>query len=164
MSNGLISPLGNTGRAEPSSRGACLIGKRKVHPVPDGDICLIADSNVSIHAFYLHKETQLPNPPFFVIPHDFLTQQQDQGPWNSFPLIRPEQKLHRDIGFKAHSELFSILYDFLRIRGISAAASDKVTEFHNANMLHSKMLVWADKLPPEMVRGPDSLPMVIDLQ
>jgi hypothetical protein len=120
--------------------------------------------NNSIQSFYLYTDPILPNPPFFTIPEDSITQIQEKGLWNPFPLLRPEQKLQRDTGFKAHSELFKILFEYLRIRNPSSSATDKGLMFYNATMLHQKMLQWADDLPPELVRGPESLPMVLDLQ
>lgn len=109
-------------------------------------------------------ESMLPNPPYFPIREDLRSSDQAEQPWNSFPLIRPPQIMPEMLGFKAYSELFLILHHYLKTRVRIKPDSTNVDEFQIAYELHETMLSWADNLSSDLVRGPDSLPMVMDLQ
>ncbi|KAI0127424.1 hypothetical protein BJ170DRAFT_694222 [Xylariales sp. AK1849] len=117
----------------------------------------------TIQGFFLDIDTHLSRHPPFALPESFLRRGRAEESWNPFPLIRPTQKLNRDLGFRSYSELFVILHRYLLTRDPTMETVDKGISFQKAVSLHTELLVWADNLPAELVRGPDSLPMVVDM-
>ncbi|KAI1871490.1 uncharacterized protein JN550_004484 [Neoarthrinium moseri] len=117
----------------------------------------------TIHGFYLNMAPRIRNPPHFALGPEFRGEGRQQYPWNPFPLIRPYQIFYKDLIFKAYSDLFALLFEYLRVHDASNPTAERALEYQHTSLLHVKMLEWADDLPVELLRGPESLPMVIDL-
>ncbi|KAI0390706.1 hypothetical protein F5Y17DRAFT_471455 [Xylariaceae sp. FL0594] len=114
----------------------------------------------TINGFFGLADVHRLGPPNFPVPYDAFSHEDDRSLWDPFPLIRPRQILHRGLIFTALSELSVILSDFLAGQDLSSSYD----AYNNAKALHGKMLAWADNLPVELVRGPESLPAVLDIQ
>jgi hypothetical protein len=112
----------------------------------------------------MDTDSMLPNPPFFPIESHSHNGHYKVQQWNSFPLIRRVQNMPDKMRFRAYTELFMNLYQFLGRQANTTPTEDKTDEFQNAYDLHENMLSRTDNLSLELVRGPESLPMVIDLQ
>ncbi|KAI8627220.1 hypothetical protein F5Y19DRAFT_477789 [Xylariaceae sp. FL1651] len=112
----------------------------------------------TINRFFRLIDPHLIGVPKFPIPYDAFSHD-DTGFWDPFPLVRSRQVIHRGLAFKAFAELCKVLNKYLSTQdpfGMNPT-------FEEAKAFYEQMLVWADNLPSELVRSPQSLPMVLDL-
>ncbi|KAK8013683.1 hypothetical protein PG991_009276 [Apiospora marii] len=84
--------------------------------------------------------------------------------WNSFPFSRPTQHIHRDLTFLAFSELWAILCEASKLPRNHVDFKDVDASYDRCKSTQAQLLSWSDRLPPELIQSPESLPSTLDLQ
>ncbi|KAI1813727.1 hypothetical protein GGS20DRAFT_586237 [Poronia punctata] len=113
----------------------------------------------TINKFFGLIDVEAIDLPGFPFPYDAFGYDEDPNVWDPFPLVRPKQIQHLGLWFRVLSELLQIAHAFMAEQD----PSNPHITYEKAKMMHEKMLAWGDRLPPELERGPESLPAVLDL-
>ncbi|KAK8013755.1 hypothetical protein PG991_009348 [Apiospora marii] len=117
----------------------------------------------SVHSFFRRRDLRLPNPPYHPTLYDSESYDFCEVVWNSFPFSRPTQHIHRDLTFLAFSELWAILWEASKLPRNHVDLKDVDASYGKCKSTQAQLLSWSDRLPPELVQSPESLPSTLDL-
>lgn len=129
-------------------------------------MAFISHCRHSLDSLVVHRDDHFSQPLVTSVPHDPTTVDEDVTEWDSFPLLRPRQKIDRQDTFRSMCQFCKILHEHIDLRSklAAAAAADKETHIADVKAIFVKLLNWADNLPPSMARTPECLPVVLDAQ